>query len=102
LAITTYKGFLATLLLNLDEGRVLIEALPLSGGRLHAWRRSVGYVPQENFLFIAHRLSTVGRADQVVLLDDGKVVEKGTWEDLMKQPKSRIHALTQDQPNLLY
>jgi ATP-binding cassette subfamily B protein len=32
---------------------------------------------------IAHRLSTVFDADQIVVLDDGKVVERGTHDELM-------------------
>lgn len=34
-------------------------------------------------LVIAHRLSTIRTADRVVVLDDGKVVEQGTFEHLM-------------------
>ncbi len=34
-------------------------------------------------LVIAHRLSTVREADQIVVLDDGKIVEQGTHEELM-------------------
>jgi ATP-binding cassette subfamily C protein len=202
------KSTLADLMMGLllpDKGRVLIDTLPLSGEHLHAWRRSVGYVPQENFLFhdtirinlqwaksdateseinraldsaaaldfvsalpegldtivgdrgvrlsggerqrvalarallrnptlllldeatssldsenerriqqaverlhgditvvvIAHRLTTVSRADQVVLLDGGKVVETGTWEDLINQPKGRIRAMTEGHSSIL-
>jgi ABC-type multidrug transport system fused ATPase/permease subunit len=32
---------------------------------------------------IAHRLSTVRRADLILLLDDGRIVERGTHAELM-------------------
>ncbi|MBD3182900.1 ATP-binding cassette domain-containing protein [Candidatus Poribacteria bacterium] len=34
---------------------------------------------------IAQRLSTVKRADKIVILEDGKIVEKGTHESLLKK-----------------
>jgi ATP-binding cassette subfamily C protein len=198
------KSTLADLMMGLlapDEGGIFIDALPLSGERLHGWRRSVGYVPQENFLFndtirgnlvwaksdaiesemrralesamaldfvmalpqgldtvvgdrgvrlsggerqrialarallrnptlllldeatssldsenerrvqqaverlhgditvvvIAHRLSTVSRADQVILLDEGRVVETGSWKELMQSPHCRFYEMTENQ-----
>ena len=48
------KSTAADLLLGLlspATGRVLVDGVPLEGGRVHAWRASVGYVPQETFLF---------------------------------------------------
>ncbi|KRM94400.1 ABC transporter ATP-binding protein MsbA family protein [Lentilactobacillus senioris DSM 24302 = JCM 17472] len=36
-------------------------------------------------IVIAHRLSTVYGADQIVVIDDGKVVEKGTHQSLLDQ-----------------
>ncbi|MGD9818313.1 MAG: ABC transporter ATP-binding protein [Desulfomonilaceae bacterium] len=48
------KSTFADLLIGLlvpDKGQVLIDGNPLEGSMLHAWRKSVGYVPQESLLF---------------------------------------------------
>lgn len=34
---------------------------------------------------IAHRLSTIRRADLILLMDDGRVIERGTHEELMRR-----------------
>jgi ATP-binding cassette subfamily C protein len=41
-------------------------------------------------LIIAHRLSTVRDADQVLVLDQGKVVEQGSYQDLMDSEESYL------------
>jgi len=33
---------------------------------------------------IAHRLSTIRRADMILLMEDGRVIERGTHDDLMR------------------
>ncbi|MFC7466658.1 ATP-binding cassette domain-containing protein [Actinomadura keratinilytica] len=38
--------------------------------------------PGRATLVIAHRPATVRRADRVAVLEDGRIVEEGTWEEL--------------------
>ena len=42
-------------------------------------------LPGRTSLTIAHRLSTVMRADQIIVLEDGAVIEQGTHEALLMQ-----------------
>ncbi|UTB33123.1 MAG: ABC transporter ATP-binding protein/permease [Methanobacterium sp. ERen5] len=35
-------------------------------------------------LLIAHRLSTIKNADIIYVIDEGEILESGTWEDLLK------------------
>ncbi len=44
-------------------------------------------------IVIAHRLSTVERADQILILDGGRVIEFGAREDLVRDPNSRLRRL---------
>ena len=48
-------------------------------------------------VIIAHRLSTIQKVDQIVVLADGGVCEKGTHEELLKKggEYSRLYALGQ-------
>ncbi len=41
---------------------------------------------------IAHRLSTIRRADQILVIEDGQIVERGTHEELI-QKQGRYHQL---------
>ncbi|KAJ7072757.1 P-loop containing nucleoside triphosphate hydrolase protein [Mycena amicta] len=44
-------------------------------------------------LFVAHRLSTIARAERIVVLEDGKIVESGTYHQLVSRGDSRFRAL---------
>src|SRR5206468_10468077 len=46
-------------------------------------------------LIIAHRLSTVGIADRVLVVDDGRIVEDGTPEELIAAEGGEYAALHQ-------
>ena len=194
------KSTMADLILGLlppEQGTISINGKPLAGELLHRWRRSVGYVPQDTFLFhdtiranllcalpdakdsdlrlalrlaaaeefvsripegldavlgdrgvrlsggerqrialarallrkpslllldeatssidteserriqevidklrgeltmviIAHRPSTIRRADRIVVLDHSRIIEKGRWQELMDLPKGRLRSM---------
>jgi subfamily B ATP-binding cassette protein MsbA len=40
-------------------------------------------------LVIAHRLSTIQHADQILVLDNGVVVERGSHDELMAKVRTR-------------
>jgi ATP-binding cassette subfamily B (MDR/TAP) protein 1 len=50
---------------------------------------------------IAHRLSTIRQADKIAVVDGGKVVEQGTYDELLALQGGRFRALaaTDHQPN---
>lgn len=49
------------------------------------------FLANRTAIIIAHRLSTVKNADQIVVLKQGKIVEKGNHETLIKQQGDYFH-----------
>ena len=43
-------------------------------------------------LVVAHRLSTIQHADQIIVLQNGRIIEKGTHQQLLKN-KGYYHKL---------
>ncbi|KZP28501.1 P-loop containing nucleoside triphosphate hydrolase protein [Athelia psychrophila] len=50
-------------------------------------------------LFVAHRLSTIARAERIVVLEDGLITESGTYRQLVNQKDSRFRVLMAAQLN---
>ncbi|KAF4100837.1 hypothetical protein G5714_019033 [Onychostoma macrolepis] len=46
-------------------------------------QQALACCPSQTLLVIAHRLKTIERADQIVVIDSGEVVELGTHQELM-------------------
>ena len=40
----------------------------------------------KTIIMIAHRLKTVHNADQILMLDDGRIVQQGKHSELISQP----------------
>lgn len=79
---------LARVLLREPELLILDEAT----SHLDAYHESAIQAAMESLrgqvtvLVIAHRLSTVKNADWIFVLDQGALVQSGTWKDLIAQP----------------
>uniref|UniRef100_A0A8C1PJ11 ATP-binding cassette, sub-family B (MDR/TAP), member 3 like 1 n=1 Tax=Cyprinus carpio TaxID=7962 RepID=A0A8C1PJ11_CYPCA len=51
-------------------------------------QQALSCCPTQTLLVIAHRLKTIERADQIVVIDSGEVVELGTHQELMDKKGS--------------
>lgn len=70
------------------EVLILDEATSSLDSASEAYVQNVLYRLREagkTILIIAHRLSTVMHADQIIVLEQGKISEQGTHEDLLEQ-----------------
>ncbi|HET8845523.1 MAG TPA: ABC transporter ATP-binding protein [Ktedonobacteraceae bacterium] len=48
-------------------------------------------------IIIAHRLSTIKRADNVLLLQDGQIIEQGSYRELSRNAQTLLYQLLQSQ-----
>lgn len=70
----------ATSALDAENERAIQEAIERMAGR-------------QTILLIAHRLSSVRAADMIHVMEAGRVVESGSWDELMRREGGRFRAL---------
>lgn len=64
--------------LFLDEATSALDA----NNESSIMRQLVDFYNGKTVVIVAHRLSTVKNADQIIVLEDGQIIERGTHEDL--------------------
>ena len=80
------------------EHRVLSNLAQWSAG--HVTETGTRMAARTVFL-ITHRISTIRRADNILYLDGGRIVESGSHETLMGIPQGRYRAFVQSEANLV-
>ena len=70
-----------TPLLILDEPTSFLD--PISEAEVFRNLRS--FTPNRCTLIVSHRFSTVQMADKIVVLEEGKIVEQGSHQELLNQ-----------------
>ncbi|KAK6645419.1 hypothetical protein RUM43_001696 [Polyplax serrata] len=80
-------------ILLLDEATSALDA-----ESEHLVQESLEIIMKERtVLVIAHRLSSIKNSDQIIVLDRGRVVEKGTYHDLMMNDEGNFKKLVKHQ-----
>ena len=66
---------------------ILDEATSALDSESEKWVQKALHEAMKNrtVVVIAHRLSTIQNADEIIVLDQGKIIERGTHESLIKQ-----------------
>ncbi len=80
-------------LVILDEASSRLD--PATERRVDRVLSRLLHAPRRSAIVIAHRLSTVQRADEIMILEGGQVIEQGEQGWLANDPTSRFYGLLQ-------
>jgi len=58
------------------------------------------YGKDKTFLIIAHRLGTLKYTDNIAVMDEGRVVEEGSYDELMNNSTSVFYRMNQEQKRI--
>ncbi|GFN29932.1 ABC transporter ATP-binding protein [Paenibacillus xylaniclasticus] len=83
-------------LLLLDEASSALDprSEALVGAALQSYARG------RTVLIIAHRLSSIRMADEIWVMEGGRIVERGAYNELLKRPGSRFRQLFGEQADV--
>jgi len=82
-------------ILTLDEATSALDAA--SEQRVNEAVDAILESRDTTCLIVAHRLSTIARAERILVLEDGRITESGTYRQLVTRENSRFHALMASQ-----
>jgi len=85
------------LILALDEATSSLDAT--SERRVNDAVDKILRSRQTTVVLVAHRLSTIARAERIVVLEGGRITESGTYRELVGRENSRFRALMAAQLN---
>lgn len=67
-------------------GNVVLPAVSIDPENEHLIQNAISELTRgKTIITIAHRLATIENADRILVVDDGKIVQRGTHQELMKQ-----------------
>ncbi len=72
-----------------QSGEIRVDGVPLSGVDLHAWRETIGYVPQETTLFVGSIFANVTLGDERFTEADAEAALRaaGAWDFIASLPQ---------------